>query len=136
MTMPYMRVSLTKTLTQEQKKALYDGLGAALSLIPGKKPYMLIAEIEDGKTIFCGGRPQENFVFVDARYFGKFEYPVKKAFAQGVFKAIEDVAGTPKECISMTILEMSTWGGFGDLADESYAGQGQPPAGPDPASGK
>lgn len=118
--MPYMRVSLTKTLTQEQKKALYDGLGAALSLIPGKKPYMLIAEIEDGKTIFCGGKPQEDFAFVDARYFSKFEYHVKKAFVQGVFKAITEVVGTPSPCISMTILEMSTWGGFGDLADEYY----------------
>jgi phenylpyruvate tautomerase PptA (4-oxalocrotonate tautomerase family) len=117
--MPYMRVSLTKTLTMEQKKALYDGLGAALSLIPSKEPYMLIAEIEDGKTIFSGGRPQENFVFVDARYFSRFDYHIKKAFVQGVFKAISDVAGTPPECISMTILEMSTWGGFGDLADEN-----------------
>ncbi|NLV51159.1 MAG: hypothetical protein GXY20_10770 [Clostridiales bacterium] len=119
--MPYMRVSLTKTLTIEQKKVLYDGLGAALSLIPGKEPFMLIADIEDGKTIFSGGRPQENFAFVDARYFSKFEFHVKKAFTQGVFKTIQDVVGTPKECISMTILEMSTWGGFGNLADEYYA---------------
>jgi len=118
--MPYMRVALTKTLTMEQKQALYDRLGQALSLIPGKEPYMLIAEIEDGKTIFCGGKPQEDFAFVDARYFSKFEYHVKKAFVQGVFKAITEVVGTPSPCISMTILEMSTWGGFGDLADEYY----------------
>lgn len=119
--MPFMRVSLTKTLTAEQKQALYDGLGKALSIIPGKEAFMLIADIEDGKTIFCGGRPQENFVFVDARYFSKFEYHIKKAFTQGVFEAIQNVVGTPKECISMTILELSTWGGFGDLADEYYA---------------
>lgn len=123
--MPYMRVTLTKTLSKEQKQALYDRLGAALSRIPGKEPHMLIAEIEDGKTIFFGGNPQEDFVFVDARYFSKFDYPIRKAFAQGVFEAITDVVGTPSPCISMTIFEMSTWGGFGDLADENVPGPWQ-----------
>ena len=118
--MPYMRVSLTKKLTEEEKHELYGKLGQALALIPGKEAFMLIADIEDGREIYCGGKKQDNFAFVDARYFSRFEFHIKKAFAQGVMAAIGEIAGTPKECISMTISEFSTWAGFGDLADEYY----------------
>ena len=118
--MPFMRVSLSRTLSDQQKQELYEKLGQALALIPGKEAFMLIADIEDGKEIYCGGTKQENFAFVDARYFSRFEYHVKKAFAQAVMGAIGEIAGTPKECISMNIFELTTWGGFGDLADEYY----------------
>ena len=46
--MPYMRVSLTKKLTGEEKQERYGKLGQALALIPGKEAFMLIADIEDG----------------------------------------------------------------------------------------
>ena len=122
--MPFMRVSLSKELTGEQKQELYGKLGQALALIPGKEAFMLIADIEDGKDIYCGGKKQENFCFIDARYYSKIEYHIKKAFAQAAMAAVEEVAGTPKPCISMTITEYSTWAGFGDLADEYYKEEG------------
>ena len=64
--MPYMRVSTSKTLTAEQKQSLYEKLGAALAVIPGKEAFMLIADIEDGRQIYSGGGPSEDFVFIDA----------------------------------------------------------------------
>jgi len=115
-----MHVSLTKSLTEAEKQTLYEKLGKALSLIPGKEAFMLIADIDDGKQIYCGGMKQNDFVFIDARYFSRFEYHIKKQFVEGVFQAVQEVTGTPKERISMTVLEFSTWGGFGDLADEFY----------------
>ena len=119
--MPYMRVSTSKTLTAEQKQSLYEKLGAALAVIPGKEAFMLIADIEDGRQIYSGGGPSEDFVFIDARYYSRIEYHVKKAFVKAVLKAVGDVVGTPKERISMTVLEMNSWGGFGDMADVFYS---------------
>jgi len=118
--MPYMRVSLSRKLTEEQRQILYTKLGEALRLIPGKEPGMLMAEIEDGRQFYAFGKKQENFAFVDARYFSRAEYHAKRDFAVAVMKAIEDVAGTKPECISMNIFELSTWAGFGDLNDEFY----------------
>jgi len=118
--MPYMRVSLSKKLTEEQRQSLYEKLGEALRHIPGKEPFMLIADIEDGRQFYAFGKKQENFAFVDARYFSRAEYHAKRDFAIAVMKAIEEVAGTKRECISMNIFELSTWAGFGDLNDEFY----------------
>ena len=93
--MPFMRVSLSRKLKEEEKQELYGKLSRALAIIPGKEAFMLIADIEDGKDIYCGGKKQENFCFVDARYYSKIEYHIKKAFAQAVMAAIGEVAGTP-----------------------------------------
>ena len=122
--MPYMRVSLSKKLTEEQRQSLYEKLGEALRRIPGKEPGMLMAAIEDGRQVYAFGKRQENFAFVDARYFSRAEYHAKRDFAIAVMKAIEEVAGTKRECISMNIFELSTWAGFGDLNDEFYKDPG------------
>ena len=122
--MPYMRVSLSAKLTEEQRQSLYEKLGEALRHIPGKEPFMLMAEIEDGRQFYAFGTKQENFAFVDARYFSRVEYHAKKDFAVAVMKAIEEVAGTKSTNISMNIFELSTWAGFGDLNDEFYKDPG------------
>ncbi len=122
--MPYMRVSLSKKLTEEQRQSLYEKLGEALRHIPGKEPFMLIAEIADGLQFYAFGKKQENFAFVDARYFSRVEYHAKRDFAVAVMKAIEETAGTKSTNISMNIFELSTWGGFGDLNDEFYKDPG------------
>jgi hypothetical protein len=120
-----MRVSLSVKLTEEQRQSLYEKLGEALRNIPGKEPAMLMADIEDGRQFYAFGKRQDNFAFVDARYFSRAEYHAKRDFAVAVMKAIEETAGTRKECISMNIFELSAWAGFGDLNDEFY----QEPAG-------
>ena len=119
--MPYMKVSVTQKLTQEKQDELIGGLGEALATIPGKSAGMLIADLEDGKTMFVGGQRQENFVFVDVRYYSKFEYHIKKKFTIAVFNVFKEVLGTKIECMSLNITEMTSWGGFGDFKDEYFS---------------
>ena len=57
--MPYIRVSATQKLTPEKQEELVNGLGEALSTIPGKDARGLIVDLEDGKTMFVGGARQE-----------------------------------------------------------------------------
>ncbi len=118
--MPYMRVSVAKKLTEEERVTLANDLGEALEQIPGKARYMLMADIEDGRAIYMGGVRQENFAFVDARYFSNFEYHVKKRFVQAVFAALKKTLGTRDDQMSLTISEFNSWGGFGDFNDERY----------------
>jgi hypothetical protein len=118
--MPYIRIALARELTPEKREELARALGEALGLIPGKDGSMLITDLEDGKTLFMGGVRQEDFAFIDARYFSRFEYHIKKAFVRAVFEAVNRVVGTPYERMSMNITEYSSWGGFGDFRDEYY----------------
>lgn len=116
--MPYMKVSVAKKLTEEEKQELAKGLGEALGLIPGKHPSFLIADIEDSRNFYLGGRRQENFAFIDVRYYSKFSYQTKCNFTKACFDTLNKVLGTTKEQMFLTISEFSTWGGFGDFVDE------------------
>ena len=119
--MPYIRLSLSQKLTQEKQEELVNGLGEALSIIPGKDGRGLIVDMEDGKTLFVGGRKQENMVFVDVRYYSNFPYTIKKDFTVAVFEALNKHLGTKKEEAFLTITEYNSWGGFGDFRDEYYS---------------
>jgi hypothetical protein len=118
--MPYIRISVARKLTPEKQQELVDGLGEALGLIPGKDGRMLITDLEDGKTMFSGGVRQDDFVFIDARYYSKFEYHIKKRFTEAVFNAVHKTLGTPFEKMSLNITEYNSWGGFGSFKDEYY----------------
>ena len=119
--MPYIRISLTQKLTSEKQVELAKGLGDALSVIPGKDGRMLITDMEDGKTMFVGGVRQEDFAFIDARYYSKFEYHIKKEFVKAIFNTVHKITGTPLEKMSMNITEYSSWGSFGNYKEEYYS---------------
>ena len=118
--MPFIKVSATKTLTEEDRKQLTDGLGAAIEVIPGKDRRGLIVDIEDGKTIYIGGIKQENMVFAEVKYYSNFEYQIKRKFTAAVFEAFTKVLGTTPDKAFLTINEYNNWGGFGDFKDEYY----------------
>ena len=119
--MPYIRLSIAQKLTQEKQEELVNGIGEALSIIPGKDGRGLIVDMEDGKTLFVGGKKQEDMIFVDVRYYSNFPHTIKQSFTVAVFETITKVLGTPKERAFLTITEYNSWGGFGDFRDEYYS---------------
>ncbi|MCL1834952.1 MAG: hypothetical protein FWG48_02220 [Oscillospiraceae bacterium] len=118
--MPYIKVSVTKRLTQEQQEELAGVLGKAIALIPGKDGRGLIVDVEDGKSMYLGGVKQENMVFADVRYYSNFPYQVKKDFTAAAFDGMGRVLGANKDRMFLTITEFNNWGGFGDFKDEYY----------------
>ena len=119
--MPYMKVSITKNLTEKERIIISKELSNALGIIPGKQPEFLIADIEDGKNIYLGGIRQEQFAFIDVRYYSKYEYHIKAKFTESVFAALRKQLGFEYHQMFLTIQEFSSWGGFGNYIDEYYA---------------
>jgi len=124
--MPYIRLSVTQKLTQDKQQELIDGLGEAMSKIPGKDGRLLIVDVEDGRTMYFGGERQEDMVFADVRYYSNFEYHKKKDFTVAAFDAINRILGISKDKMCLTITEYNSWGALGDLRDEYYSDQGGP----------
>jgi hypothetical protein len=118
--MPYMKVSISKTLTEEERIAISKELSKSLGLIPGKQPEFLISDIEDGRNMYLGGVRQENFAFIDVRYYSKFEYHIKAQFTESVFAALNKHLGFEYHQMFLTIQEFTSWGGFGNFIDEYY----------------
>ena len=118
--MPYIRLSITQKISEETEQRLIDGLGIALSNIPGKDPCWTMVEVNDGMRMYFGGKKQQDMVFVDVKYVSKFEFHKKRAFARAAFDVIHDILGTEKDRICLTITEFSNWGAAGDFRDEYF----------------
>ncbi|NLN07806.1 MAG: hypothetical protein GX167_09330 [Firmicutes bacterium] len=56
--MPYISLSIAKKINPDDEQKLIDGLGAALSIIPGKDPQWTIVEVNDGLRMYFGGKKQ------------------------------------------------------------------------------
>jgi phenylpyruvate tautomerase PptA (4-oxalocrotonate tautomerase family) len=119
--MPYLRLSISKKISPEDEQRLVDGLGAALSKIPGKDPQWTMVEVNDGLKMYFGGKKQDDMVFVDVKYAGRFQYRKKKEFTQEAFNVINAVLGTPKDKICLIITEYNNWGAVGDFRDIYYS---------------
>ena len=53
--MPYIGVSTSKRLSDDQKDALKVALGEKISVIPGKSEKALMIDIADGHTMYFAG---------------------------------------------------------------------------------
>ena len=116
--MPYMKVSISKTLTEE-RIAISKELSKSLGLIPGKQPEFLISDIEDGRNMYLGGVRQEKLTFIDVRYYSKFEYHIKAQLAN-IYCSLNKHLGFEYHQMFLTIQEFTSWGGFGNIIDEYY----------------
>ncbi|NLM51825.1 MAG: hypothetical protein GX197_03245 [Firmicutes bacterium] len=119
--MPYIRLSVAKKIHPDDEQKLVDGLGVALSKIPGKEPQWTMVEVSDGLKMYFGGKRQDDMVFADVKYVGRFPYQKKKEFTREAFNVINAILGTPKDKICLTITEYDNWGAVGDFHDQYYS---------------
>ena len=118
--MPNIRLNLTQKITADQKQALAKELGEAVLLIPHKK--LLILMIEDGKTVYIGGKEVDDYVLVELDVCGRFGIDIKSTFAKAAFAAITRILATPPDKLAMTIVQHDGWGNFGDFVDTDEFG--------------
>lgn len=113
--MPYVSVSVSRALDNSQKEALKSGLGRIIALIPGKTEEVTMVRIEDGCTLYKGGRALDSGAFVEVRLYGKADIKDKKKFTEAVFATLESQFGVSPEETYLNILEMDSWGFGGSL---------------------
>ena len=53
--MPYIQISLSKKLTDEEKRTLAAGVAALVPMLPGKPGDRAIVQIDDGRSLYRGG---------------------------------------------------------------------------------
>jgi phenylpyruvate tautomerase PptA (4-oxalocrotonate tautomerase family) len=113
--MPYVSISVSKTLDDSQKDALKSGMGQVITMIPGKTEEVTMVRIEDGCALWKGGSALESGAFVEVRLYGKAPMADKQRFTEAAFSMLENKAGiSPKETY-LNILEMDSWGSGGRL---------------------
>ena len=113
--MPYIHASISKTLEESQKEQIKSELGSLITLIPGKSEAVTMVRIEDGCTLYKGGRALDNGAFVEVRLLGKAPVYSEEQFTQAVFEMLENQLGTESRDVYLNIMEMERWGTGGQL---------------------
>ena len=95
--MPYIAVTTSKALSDEQKDELKKTIGQKISLIPGKTEAALMVDISDNHTMYFAGEKR------------------KKALTEALFDAVELHTGLHDDSIYLTYSEFSNWGTRGTM---------------------
>lgn len=112
--MPYIAISTSTAMTEEQKDALAADLGRNIGLIPGKLESNLMVNISTGHTMYRGSIKRE-LAFLDLRCYGMAEFKHKQAYTEAAIAAVKKVTGLPDDAIYLTYGEYGTWGTNGSL---------------------
>lgn len=113
--MPFVSVTTSKKLSQEQFISIKSKLGQSISVIATKVEAGTMIKIDDCQTFYKGGIEQEAAAFVEVRLFGEAVFEEKKAFTDVIFKTLLEVAGIEPAYIYINFLEFNVWGSNGNL---------------------
>ena len=112
--MPYIAVTTSKALSDEQKDELKKTIGQKISVIPGKTEAALMVDISDNHTMYFAGEKRK-LAYVDVRCYGSTEFENKKALTEALFDAVELHTGLHDDSIYLTYTEFSNWGTRGTM---------------------
>ena len=90
--MPVIHTHVSVTTTPEQREALKNAYGEAISILPGKSEGWLMCPFEDGMPIYFAGDDKEPAAYVEINAFGRS--PVSpdtwERLGQAVMKAVHE----------------------------------------------
>ncbi len=113
--MPYINVTVAQKLLPQQKELIKAEMGRLISLIPTKSESVTMVHIEDGCTLYKGGKMLENGAFVEVRLLGKYPQQNKEALTEAMFQSFEKLLGVSAVDMYTNIIELESWGYNGSM---------------------
>lgn len=113
--MPYINVNAAPALKENEKEQLKAKIGELITLIPGKSEAVTMVSVNDGCSLYLGGRALDKGAFIEIRLLGAAKRQDKEALTEAIFKAMKSMFGMPESDIYITIQEFDSWGFGGRL---------------------
>jgi phenylpyruvate tautomerase PptA (4-oxalocrotonate tautomerase family) len=113
--MPYVSITSSKKLSQEEKDTIKTEMGSLIGIVPGKSESVMMIGFLDGTDIFYAGAPKNNAAYISIHLFGACGLAEKKELTEKVFKLMEDKLGVANSDLFVTISEFANWGWQGRL---------------------
>jgi|AGTN01.2.fsa_nt_gi Macrophage migration inhibitory factor (MIF). len=113
--MPYINVSVSRTLQPQQKEQIKARMGKLISLIPGKSESVTMVRIADGCALYMGGSALDNGAFIDIRLLGNATQQSKEALTKAMFQSMGKLLGVEPGDMYTNIIEFENWGYNGRL---------------------
>jgi len=111
--MPYVSITTAKKLDDGKKFELYSKVGELIPIIPGKTLDNALISINDGVSMFMGGKPNDG-VFVSFQGYKKSPEDDKKEFSEKIYAVLKDILEIDPGCIYMNFTEFEHWASNGN----------------------
>ena len=111
--MPYVLMSTSLKLTEEQKDKVKSEFGRLITILPTKAEAGLLVDFADGHTMYRAGE-KAPCAFIEIRLFGHSEFEAKRKLTQSVFEMLGKELKLEVPRIYLNILEFDNWGTKGD----------------------
>ena len=110
--MPFINIKSSKPVDTKLADKLQNEVAGIMETIPGKNVSNTTFCISDGYRIFKELKPVEA-VFIEVRMYKESPVESKKAFAEQLFKIIENVLGIPPSNATINFIEFQEWASNG-----------------------
>ena len=112
--MPYLHLSVSPKLDEQQISAIHQAVADTIVLLPGKNYNATTIHIQNNQCI-SRIAPSTSCGFCDIRLFGPAPTGTKRVFVKTFTARMTEITGIPSTHLTFNIIELETWGGGGDM---------------------
>ena len=108
--MPYIRTTVSKELTSQNKENLKAKLGEAIALIPGKSEAWLMLAFEDNISMYFKGDGTQDYAYLEVSIFGSTSDAAYDRLTAALSEIINEELGIDRANIYIKYEEANHWG--------------------------
>lgn len=110
--MPFVRISVGRKLSDNERTAVYDVVSQHITIIPGKTVAATMVQLEDGRHMYKDAS-QRVCVFIEVRLYGSTTTEAKEKLVEKLTTDLSVMLDVPLGDIYLNIMEMENWGANG-----------------------
>ena len=108
--MPYIRTTVSKELTAQNKENLKAKLGEAIALIPGKSESWLMLAFDDNVSMYFKGDGTQDYAYLEVSIFGTTSDAAYDRLTAALSEIINEELGIDRANIYIKYEEADHWG--------------------------
>lgn len=107
--MPFIDCKITQTLTEEKKEILKNELGKSVSVLRKPESYLMVG-IDDGYSLYFGGKKLENGAYVQVSLFGNAPSSAYEEMTRTICAILKRELGIAGASVYVTYHGIKDWG--------------------------
>ena len=113
--MPMVDASISVKLDESQDALVHEALTQAAASALGKPAMYVMVQVQDGASLFMGGRRLEKGAYIHVRSFGSISRSAAESFASKATEFLSSKLGLDPAGIYVSFEGISLWGWQGSL---------------------
>lgn len=112
--MPYIKTTVSKELTAQNRENLKSKLGEAIALIPGKSEAWLMLTFEDNMNMYFKGDGAQDYAMLEVSIFGSTSDAAYDRLTAALSEIVNEELGIDRANIYVKYSEIDHWGWNGN----------------------